>query len=261
MLYAIVAIILLILDQALKLWTTNNIVFQVGEKTLIPGVLGLTNWHNSGAAFGFMQNFRWLFVILCIAFCAAIIYLIYKKIINGRFAKWAAVLTMAGAIGNAIDRLINGYVVDMLEFKFSFPIIGDFPIFNLADCFITIGGIAFCLCILFEKSPAHISASVPEEDNEKTAKQPARKVKITGDPFASWETNDSAQDDYASPLSETTIACDVKAAENKKPVQMDAENGAQPIEPPEPAAPSVEAAVQNDDDEFDINSILDEFRD
>lgn len=256
MLYAIVLIVLLIFDQALKLWTTNNIVFQVGEKTLIPGVIGLTNWHNEGAAFGFLPNFRWLFVVLCIAFCVAVIMLIYKKIISGKFAKWAAVVTMAGAIGNAIDRLINGYVVDMLEFKFF-----SFPIFNLADCFITIGGVAFCLCILFEKPPSHAAAPAGDRNSHSKA-QPARKVKPS-DPFASWEATDSStQDDYASPLTET-IARNIRAAQSQegKPSAAEIKSPAQETRAPEADTTQADAVFQNEEDEFDINSILDEFRD
>ena len=64
MLYAIVAVLILILDQATKYWTTLNIALDTGTKDFIPGVVHFANIHNYGAAYGFLQNARWFFVIL-----------------------------------------------------------------------------------------------------------------------------------------------------------------------------------------------------
>ncbi len=153
MLYAIVAVIALILDQLLKYWTTISVVLDTGQKNLIPGLIHLANVHNYGAAFSFLQGARWFFVILCLVFVAVVIYVLLKGIINTPGARWCAVIVMAGAIGNCIDRIINGYVVDMLEFDFK--IFGmNFPVFNLADIYITLGVIAFCIFILVEKPGA-----------------------------------------------------------------------------------------------------------
>lgn len=152
MLYAIVAVIALILDQAVKYWTTAHIVLNAETKELIPGFIHLANVHNTGAAFSFMEGARWFFVVLCVVFVAAVIVLLAKNVINTPAARWMAVIVMAGAVGNCIDRVLCGYVVDMFEFDFLI-FGGSFPVFNVADIFITVGGIAFCLCILFEKEP------------------------------------------------------------------------------------------------------------
>ena len=259
MLYAIVAIILLILDQALKLWVTSNIVLTSGIKELIPNVIHLTNYHNEGMAFGLLKNFRWFFVVLCVAFCVAIIYFMVKKIINGKIARWSAVVVMAGAVGNGIDRVINGYVVDMFEFEFV-----NFAIFNVADIFITLGGIVFCVCILFEKStvakaplvdvgagkraaPTNPPSAAPSAQPTKTAKKSDFEGN-SANPFANWE----------------------KPAEPPKPTAPKSEPAPKPVasaptpapaQQPKVAPPTQQARPSYMDDEFDLESILSEFRD
>ena len=167
MFYAIVAVIALILDQALKYWTSVNIVENTAGYTevrpLIPGILRLTNFHNSGAAFSFLANAswaRWFFVVLCLIFVAIVIYALLRDIIPSPGARWAAVFVMAGAIGNCIDRMITGYVVDMLEFDFT--VFGHrFPVFNLADVYITVGAIVFVIFMLLEKPKKQTAAPRP----------------------------------------------------------------------------------------------------
>ncbi|MBR4953707.1 MAG: signal peptidase II [Oscillospiraceae bacterium] len=147
MLYAIVAIIALIIDQAVKYWTTTHIVLMTGTKKFIPGFIYLTNYHNEGAAFSMLSGARWLFVALCIIFVGVVIYVLATDIIKGKIARWSAVMVLAGAVGNCIDRILNGYVVDMFVFEFV-----DFAVFNVADIYITCGAIVFCLCVLLDKS-------------------------------------------------------------------------------------------------------------
>ncbi|MBR1496336.1 MAG: signal peptidase II [Oscillospiraceae bacterium] len=157
MLYAIVAVVALILDQMLKYWATVNIaensVGYMEVRELLPGLVRLTNFHNTGAAFSFLANAswaRWFFVVLCLLFVAAVVYALARGTINTPVARWAAVMVAAGAIGNCIDRVINGYVVDMIEFDFT--IFGHrFPVFNLADMYITLGAIVFIICLFVEK--------------------------------------------------------------------------------------------------------------
>jgi len=175
MLYAIVAVLALILDQAVKYWTTVNIVVDTGEAKLIPGLIHLANVHNTGAAFSFLEGARWFFVILCILFCLLVVYVLAKNIITNRLARWMAVLVMAGAIGNCIDRVICGFVVDM--FEFDFLIFGKrFPVFNIADIYITLGAIIFCICILQEK-PKNAQKNVPlAEGRAAEEKKPGKPV-------------------------------------------------------------------------------------
>ncbi len=210
MLYAIVAVIALIVDQAVKYWTSAHIVLNSGRHELIPGFIHLANVHNTGAAFSFMQGARWLFVALCAVFIGAVIYLMVKDVIKGKAARWLAVLVMAGAAGNCIDRVISGYVVDMLEFDFK--LFGrQFPVFNVADILITVCGLAFCVCILLEKPAGETDrqAQTAEADagNERRIR-PRRAAGPEGritpfpgpdapdaddDPFAEWEQSAPAK--------------------------------------------------------------------
>lgn len=150
MFYAIAVVLVLIADQALKYWVSLNIELNVGEQALIPGVIKLVNIHNSGAAFGLLSggSWRWVFVVIAVVFTVVVIYALKRDLIHGKLGRWAAVGVLAGSIGNCIDRVAYGYVVDMFKFEF----LGDSrlnAIFNVADVFISCCGILFCLYILF----------------------------------------------------------------------------------------------------------------
>lgn len=150
MFYAIAVVLVLIADQALKYWVSLNIELNVGEQALIPGVIKLVNIHNSGAAFGLLSGggWRWVFVVIAIVFTVVVIYALKKDLIHGKLGRWAAVGVLAGSIGNCIDRVAYGYVVDMFKFEF----LGDSrlnAIFNVADVFISCCGVLFCLYIIF----------------------------------------------------------------------------------------------------------------
>ena len=132
---AIVAILILIADQGLKYWVTLNIPLDTGHVTLIPGVLELTNIHNNGAAFSILQHApHWIFVIFTVVFAAIAVFCLRRNVVHGKVGRWSVVLVLAGAVGNCIDRILSGYVVDMFNFLFV-----RFAVFNLADIFVVIG--------------------------------------------------------------------------------------------------------------------------
>ena len=111
MLYAIIAAIILIGDQWLKYWVTVNITLSTGEAALIPGVVKLVNIHNSGAAFGLLGDAayaRWLFLGIAALFIIVIVVVLAKHLFKSRFANWCAVMALAGAVGNCIDRALYG---------------------------------------------------------------------------------------------------------------------------------------------------------
>ncbi|MCD8066904.1 MAG: signal peptidase II [Oscillospiraceae bacterium] len=280
MLYAIVAVIAIIFDQLLKYWVTANIVLDTGEKTLIPGVIHLTRVHNSGAAFSFMEGSavaRWFFVVLCVAVVAVIVLMLVRNTITGRVTRWCAVFVAAGSVGNCIDRLLNGYVVDMLEFEFF-----SFPVFNIADIFITVGCIAFCVGLLLEHAPAGKSAekSAKSVKSAKSTKgkaaapyfeQPAAEVR-SDDPFAEWEhVAAPTKRPSAVPAApaETPPAAKPAAAQTAKPAPVQTPKPA-PSPKPAPAAAEPEikltaepqsAKTQSSGDEYSLEDILAEFRD
>ena len=137
-------LILTICDQLLKSWVASSIVLG-GSKQLIPGIIELTNLRNSGAAWSIFEGQQTFFTIITIIAIIVIGYFIWQYRKNIPMLIGLS-LIMAGTIGNFIDRLRQGYVVDMFETTFI-----NFPIFNLADMCLTLGVIWLIICILKEK--------------------------------------------------------------------------------------------------------------
>lgn len=113
---------------------------------LIPGVFELRYLENRGAAFGIFQNRQFMFLIGGILVLAAVVYFYRKLPHTKRFTalRVCMVLVSAGAIGNMIDRVMQNYVVDFFYFSLI-----DFPIFNVADCYVVVACIIFAVLILF----------------------------------------------------------------------------------------------------------------
>lgn len=113
---------------------------------LIPSVFELRYLENKGAAFGILQNKGIFFIMITIIFMilAIIFYLKIPKRKKFCYLRWLTLLIMAGAAGNMIDRIFRGYVIDFFYFSLI-----DFPIFNIADCYVTISVFIFILLIFF----------------------------------------------------------------------------------------------------------------
>ena len=258
MLYAIVAVIALIFDQLIKYWTTVNVVENTGEVKLIPGFVHLANVHNTGAAFSFLRGGRWFFVVLCAIFVAVVIYLMLKETIRSPGARWSAVIVMAGAVGNAIDRVIAGFVVDMFEFDFT--IFGRrFPVFNLADIYITLGVIVFCIFMLTEKPQTAAVGAAPEKKKRASVLPKKQKTEIPtfpkreprpapppmdpSDPFAEWERlakkkeTPPAEEAPAPKRQSVTYTQPAAAEEVQMRLFPDEPEQPQPAAPVTPAAP------------------------
>ena len=142
--FVVSSIFLIALDQLTKYFATKYLQHNK-PFVIIDNVLELTYVENRGAAFGILQNKQLLFYALTIVVLVAICVLLYKidDFKNNIFYFLFLILIFSGAIGNFIDRLKNKYVVDFIYFK---PI--DFPVFNLADIYITIACI-FMIIYLF----------------------------------------------------------------------------------------------------------------
>lgn len=144
MLYIICAAFIALADQLFKNWIAGNIPLY-GELKLLPGIVQLTHVHNYAAAFSLFGGMQIFIIILTCIVCAAIAVALVLGRPRSVCQRAALMLVLGGAVGNLIDRLVRGYVIDMFETLFI-----DFPVFNIADCAIVIGGILFCICILFE---------------------------------------------------------------------------------------------------------------
>ena len=144
MLFVFLAALIVLADQFFKGWIVANITLG-GELAFIPGLLQLTHVHNSAAAFSMFGGMRIpIIIITCIVCIAIIVALIIRKP-RSVWQRVALMLVLGGAVGNLIDRIALGYVVDMFQTVFM-----SFPVFNIADIAIVVGGILFCICILLE---------------------------------------------------------------------------------------------------------------
>ena len=139
-------LLLIILDQAVKGYVVKEIPLG-GMRRFIPKVVSLTYLKNSGAAFSMLENQQWFFTIITlIAMGAAFVYL-YRHINGSIWLLLGLTLIISGGIGNFIDRLRQGFVVDMFHLDFM-----NFAIFNVADIYLTIGVGLLLIYLLREES-------------------------------------------------------------------------------------------------------------
>lgn len=266
MAYAIVAVLILILDQAVKYWTTVNI--PLGETSpIIPGFIEFTNIHNTGAAYGILDGARWLFIVLTLAFVVAIIVMLSKNVIKGKFGRWTIVMVMAGGIGNCIDRISHVYVVDMFNFQFT-----EYPVFNVADMFISVCGVLFCLYIIFHKNPKpKENDDVPEPSVPRTRERPVKGPDYMAQlqkPVADAKLELYTPSQETAPVrsnkngsfEEWNTPMEFKnPTQSPAPIPAKVKISAQPV-PPEIQTQPVQPKKKSDD-EFSLDSILEEFKD
>lgn len=143
MLYAIIAVIIAAGDQLFKFWIVDHIELG-GEMTFLPGIVHLTYVKNTGGAFSILNNNTWFLTALSIVLIIAVIVYMIKAKPNKAMLICAACV-LGGAIGNAIDRIRLGFVVDMFEVEFM-----RYAVFNVADCFIVVAVIVFCILYLIQ---------------------------------------------------------------------------------------------------------------
>lgn len=146
MMFPIVAVIVIVLDQLSKLWIKNNIIYN-SVLEFRTNLFQFHYIHNDGAAFSSLQGKQTLLIILTAALMLIIIiYFFYYKKTMSNLEMFSLGLILGGGIGNMIDRILYSYVIDFVELKFI-----NFPIFNVADIGITCGCILFAITILFAK--------------------------------------------------------------------------------------------------------------
>ncbi|MDR0299396.1 MAG: signal peptidase II [Streptococcaceae bacterium] len=134
----------ILFDQLVKNWVVQNIAFGTVKK-FIPGIMSLTRLTNSGAAWSMLEGQQWLFNILTPIAIVVALYFLWKKQEQIPY-NIALSLIISGALGNWIDRIRQGFVVDMFQTDFI-----NFAIFNVADALLSIGFVLLILSILFDK--------------------------------------------------------------------------------------------------------------
>lgn len=138
----LVALLMVLIDQIIKKWTTSSL--QLHEsRSGIDGLFDFYYIRNEGAGWGILQGRMWFFYVVTFVIIVYLIYLIYKHRQGSLFLKCTYGLLLGGAIGNLIDRIINGYVIDMFRLTFM-----NFPIFNVADMALSIGVVLLIIQVL-----------------------------------------------------------------------------------------------------------------
>ncbi len=130
-------------DQGVKLWSATTLK-AAGSLPGISGIFRFTYTENRGAAFSSFQGMRIMLVCVTAAALVLIIYILRKKVFTHIVGRLSLYLIIAGAIGNLIDRIRLGYVIDMIDLTFV-----NFAIFNIADCCVTVGAVLLVVYVLF----------------------------------------------------------------------------------------------------------------
>ena len=179
MLAFVFSALVVLLDQFFKRWIVRTI--EVSERVdLIPGVIGLTHLHNPGAAFGILSGQRWLLATIAFIACLVVVFILLRYT-EGFWGTLGLSAVLGGAVGNLVDRILYGYVVDMFETLFV-----RFAIFNIADIFITLGFATFCIHFI------KLSVRQAREENEEFENA---RVGMDGDDFDDYHEDDY-EDDY-----------------------------------------------------------------
>lgn len=153
--YFVVVALIAAVDQAAKAWVAETIPLG-GVVSVLPGVFHLTHLQNSGAAFSLLSGQRWFFIAMTVAFFALAIFALRHNQVTHPVGRWALASVCGGALGNLVDRVCVGYVIDMVELEFM-----HFAVFNVADCFLTCGVVVLLISLLFlEKKEA-----LPHDDS------------------------------------------------------------------------------------------------
>ncbi len=137
MLYLFVVALCIIADQALKLWTVANLALYE-SMPLLPGIVELYYIRNTGGGFSILTGHTWLLALLTVGLMGVLAALLIKKVFTHPLAMWTLTLIIGGGLGNLIDRVRLGYVVDMFNLTFM-----NYPVFNIADIFVVCGAIGF----------------------------------------------------------------------------------------------------------------------
>jgi len=193
------------LDQWVKQWTVANL--SVGERIpLIEGVFEYTFVKNEGMAWGLFQNMQWLFVVVTPIVLGIMLYFYIVVPKEKRYipALAAEIMLFGGAIGNLLDRMFRGeqfsqgYVVDMFYVKLI-----DFPVFNVADCFISISFIMLVILVLFIYKEDDFDKMFPWKKGKAVKKEgESDEVLSSGDTEAVSGNTDSTENGETSAMEE-----------------------------------------------------------
>lgn len=138
----ILSIFVVVIDQALKKWIVGHLPLHTSQE-ILPGIVEFYHLRNKGAGWGVLEGEMTFFYMVTLL---AVAYLIYLVVHDKDQSRWTSIsygLLLGGAIGNFIDRVVHGYVVDMIRLTFI-----NFPVFNIADIALTFGVVLLIIYLL-----------------------------------------------------------------------------------------------------------------
>ena len=142
--FSLFAALIVVADQITK-YLTVALIPLYSRVDFIPGLLSFTYVQNTGAAWSIFEGMQWMFALIFLVLTAAVLYEYFKSPLPfSTFERWCIAAIYGGGLGNMIDRVRLGYVIDMIKTDFMV-----FPVFNVADCFITCGCFAMIFSLLF----------------------------------------------------------------------------------------------------------------
>ena len=143
MIYAAALLLLLAADQLVKLWVVRHLeLFET--MALLPGFVELKYVQNTGGGWSLLSEHTWLLSLLTALIMAVVLALVLRRVVRHPLGLWSCTLVLAGGLGNLIDRLRLGYVVDMFNFQFM-----HYPVFNIADICVVCGMVLAAVYYIF----------------------------------------------------------------------------------------------------------------
>ena len=153
-------------DQAVKFWIVANLELYESAP-LIPGIVELMYIQNTGGGFSILTGQTWLLTAVTVVLMGMIGWIMCKKWYPHPLAMWTLTLVLGGGIGNLIDRVRLGYVVDMFNFQFM-----NYPVFNVADILVVCGAIGFAAYYLLLDDKVQKACAAAEKTEETQAEEP-----------------------------------------------------------------------------------------
>ena len=257
MLCFVFAALVVLLDQFLKHWVILSIE-PWGHMDLIPGIIGLTNVPNSGAAFSLLSGQRWLLAGISLVATIILIFILLRYT-EGFWGSLGLAAVLGGTVGNLIDRVLQGHVTDMFETEFM-----EFAIFNVADAFLTLGFITFCVHFIVSsvKTAKREKQLAQGEEEEDTDEEGAVLVdEAADDPYSMYDVPDKQEipsfEDF--PFPDKTVSMGEEAEFTVQAEYFEPDPGGQGFDQPGPApADEISSAL---DDLAALESALDSFGD
>lgn len=165
MLYILITILLIVIDQGVKFLVRANIPLG-GHVSFLPHVLELTYVQNTGAAFSILSEHTWVLTLFSVIIVLIMVRALRRRVVTHPLGLIPCVMVIAGGLGNLIDRVFFGYVTDMFSTLFM-----NFAVFNVADICITVGGVWLAVYVLFffdklevKKEANHDAADLSSDD-------------------------------------------------------------------------------------------------